>query len=1276
MCARMVWLSGRVLLLAVITLNLNQIGAPSAFGDEPSAKTREATAAVSRARVFSIEILDEGRAPLADVAVAVYTVVPSPTLSVQERMELTTQADGRAAVDLSADGEPPPLSSLRVLAWKPGYQLASRSLPMTEPLILLPQQVQTFRLSGVDSQPLVKALLSFESVDRLPIPGSWAHTFRVQSDRYGICKLPLPAMNATARLKIAPEAGASQLFEFRGSMSMSDGRLDQRDTVFVRLVATGAITGRVPTQFASGYRIRLTQSGIYSAARGPTPVNRTTVTEPDEAGNFEFRDLVVGRYLLRAERIAEGDQSNAALENHGTLLTFAPVMVEPAKTAIVPPEVQTVTTVLGRLVSDQTNPDYSGVKVSVLSVEQAPDESFPRYSGSFPQLSCDTQGEFVCALTPGNYRFSVATAERWAAVESAYLTIGPGAAMLRVPDLRVTQLRKVNVRITDESWKELEAADSRAVSVMAKYSRKISATELLSLGALQRTAVQAYVPVELEPTQLNAIHRSLVGLTTRMVDLDPTPDFELAIDHEASGIEKNVALRVRVVDSHKVPLSQVPVRIVARSQPLPPPGTSSTSIASAQILDFGSQMRTDTNGWLVLPPVQLFGRPYIGARNSSNANGVAAILQAQTVGGEGYSHTGRSLFSDEDGLNLPDVIQLDDIVLDPVPAARSVVGRLLSSSGAPLAGRVVWLARAPGILRAITDENGGFHFDRIDKDAWLLSDVNWTITKVADLPDGFQLREGDLPETEVVAPRGRMSLEERRRLAAALLEKILKDKDNAGQIPNQIPNLSGAGDLPAEAYLDPDKYFDQLAVGRFGDRALDAHRLAFLIFWTDLGEEKVRRLAESAAVPLTRARILKILADRLLDPKIYEEAMEAIEFEQLSTPQLGRLLRGGQVPRIPQPPRVPLPNFLYESSTDVLVSDLAVELFRRDMLEPHLGKVKAVVERYEQSQARRNATFSERYEPSQVTRCRALLNPSQFLDSLEEIGSGQEPESRLRYYRARETAALLYPGKMFHSHTTLSSLPTLWSFWGQTDPLAAMQRLFGPFSAEEWAGEVPVRSGRQAMAFVVCNSALLTGHGDAVAASQELCRAIRELELHPNRMTAAQADASVGTWCATVAKRHPELSRQMNWHAVLYQFTKEESLLNERGPTFSVAEDADPIKTALCVASQWPELASDLVKREKRSFQREMECQRIIGAPSRTNYATSIALLACLDPEWVGAIIDDMAAEGERIAGAGGANAAGNSNSSAAQAWSRLIASSRLAIVYGLLRSENETLSQ
>ncbi len=67
---------------------------------------------------------------------------------------------------------------------------------------------------------------------------------------------------------------------------------------------------------------------------------------------------------------------------------------------------------------------------------------------------------------------------------------------------------------------------------------------------------------------------------------------------------------------------------------------------------------------------------------------------------------------------------------------------------------------------------------------------------------------------------------------------------------------------------------------------------------------------------------------------------------------------------------------LTSSADEEWIAELAVELFRRGLLEPHLGKLSQMLETRQHSLERLNQSLATRYEPNHITLFRALLDPN------------------------------------------------------------------------------------------------------------------------------------------------------------------------------------------------------------------------------------------------------------------------------------------------------------
>ncbi|MGN6134061.1 MAG: hypothetical protein ACTHOU_06140 [Aureliella sp.] len=1254
--------------------------------DEPptaSAAATEKLAPSPSQTHFQLAVVDQAGQPIAGASVITLGAKQDEDGRLPRLTEATTAIDGTVSLDLSSHADSFRDDKPSALVWKPGREIRSVLLPTEQPLVLPLLGSRTLRITDPSGHPVGGARVALADSSTWPqLPAAWTAETACETDSLGLCRLGCPTRSTVLTARVQLPGKEPQTVSIRQPSRLDDPTLDASGTVFVCLAPTGSISGQVPPALSGVTRIHLQPaSTTFSSLLESNAFSRGTV-EPDADGQFQFADVAAGTYHLRAERkLSTGTDQTPSMAAENSLAPYVDVAVEPDNVTDVEWPVVTAAKVVGRVVSDQADADYATTRIVISSIESNPGEAYPRTIGLMPGTVCNAQGEYETVLPVGSYRIEVAATEDWRRAQPVTVTVGPGAAMLRASDIELKAGRRVSVRLADDARQMLSELGNPRATVLAYFDSPPNSYRTQFLGRVSPDSWSATVPLDAALKEIFIQMVEGTNLSTRVVDLDPSPDFELALDRRTDATQPNVALRVRVVDEHGKGLGRVPVRLTSRVKASGGLGSSSLLRPRAILtISLARRLVTDADGWIVLPPVQLlpsFSRISTFQRYS----GLSVVVLAETLVGDGFSRSDelpmpatvdaarqRPIQTAEDAANaalpsgavasLPSELILPDIVLKQAPAVRAVAGRLLSADGKPLVGRTVWLANAPGLIRGVTDSQGEFRFDHVLAGGWLLSDVNWTIQKIADLPEKVEIREGSAPP-KVAAAWQRLPLEQRRKLATEQLDKL---RDGAGG-PGRALAMRSTTALPPEAYLDRDKFWDTLVRDRFGDASLDVQRLAFAGFWTELGAEELRKLSDSAGSSSTRATLLKMLGDRTLDVSTYEEALNAVEIE----PPPVRTRPGGRQPNAP-PVFVTTP-----SASDELVIELAAEMFRHGLLEPHRGKLEVILERHRLNRERIGQRVAEAYEPSSLTLCRALLDPRQFLDAFEPPPPGEDRsliQDRSARRRSLETMAQLFPEKSLD--WPADQFPGSWTVWrslGKTMPLTAVQRLGGK-EPGQWKSPRNRSLGwqRDEAPFIICQTALRVGHPDARAASEELCRSIRNLELTSPSYSSTQAAAAV--WCQEVEASAPELARQAKWHLALQNFNVTESSIEGAGLMTGTINAAGTLKTALCISDLWPDLADELVSQTATRVRWKFDFERPQPSLEMNTGPASVSLLTYYRPELSVEILEKLTAEA--VIDQADPPAAPGAAALAARAIDGQIIARRLAIVRGLLLSPQQ----
>ena len=141
-------------------------------------------------QAYHLTLIDDQQRPVSDAAIIVGVAKPGSESSLTHLQESKSLTDGSVVVEL-------PQNALldhavaQAFIWKSGYGVRSVSLPLTEPLVLVPREFQLLRILNADAEPLAGARVSLSALGTLtPIPTAWAEDFVATTDQYGMCQIP------------------------------------------------------------------------------------------------------------------------------------------------------------------------------------------------------------------------------------------------------------------------------------------------------------------------------------------------------------------------------------------------------------------------------------------------------------------------------------------------------------------------------------------------------------------------------------------------------------------------------------------------------------------------------------------------------------------------------------------------------------------------------------------------------------------------------------------------------------------------------------------------------------------------------------------------------------------------------------------------------------------------------------------------------------------------------------------------------------------------------
>ncbi len=151
-------------------------------------------------------------------------------------------------------------------------------------------------------------------------------------------------------------------------------------------------------------------------------------------------------------------------------------------------------------------------------------------------------------------------------------------------------------------------------------------------------------------------------------------------------------------------------------------------------------------------------------------------------------------------------IEFPDLVVDPLLANKRLDVRLRNTNGQPAAGEFIQLADQRRLIGAIAEADGRVEIDNMTGPTWLLRSSDWSIHAIENYDQPVTLAlESTSQDLLVVAPKPRMSLEQRRALARKILQAVPKLESSPAQ-----PLDANFQPLSDEAYLSPDESFPRV----------------------------------------------------------------------------------------------------------------------------------------------------------------------------------------------------------------------------------------------------------------------------------------------------------------------------------------------------------------------------------------------------------------------------------------------------------------------------------
>lgn len=1099
-------------------------------------------------RRIHLKIVDESQVPVAHSHILAASLSADKLGRPAADYQSETSAEGLANIEIKPDVVTETDEPILVFAWKPGRALRYARVHTAATLATAPEKFRELRIESASREPVAYARVRVDTVmvagNRLPLPASWQQHFSATTDERGVCRLPYTNDQVIFVLRIEMHSMLPQ-FVMLGDWVVSPLRAshDPRDTTFIRLAETGDVQGSLPPWAIENYRLRLVPMRYSTSNRADKIAYSETDIDVDSAGKFRLTGVAVGEYVLRAD--LKRPLSSKLDDTDNRVLT-------PLKTLAITPDTTTdiewasipSTLVTGHVITSRDGGDEGNISVVVAQFDGASD-LFPEIPlGLVEELACDAQGNYSVVLPEGQYRFQVSKNHDGTQMTSASAFVGPGAAMIRVADLRMPATQRVRVRIAESASRAFQLLGASEVEFSARYAGDMRLGCSISIDGQGVIEVPHNLLVH-ELTLSDVVHPLV---RTRVVDLDPSPDFELALDEQPTGQSTNVALHVRVTDQLGHGLPNMPVCLLLNSEIIRASGESFSGNTFSRRLMQG--LRTDRDGRLQLPPFQVFAHNVLINRDMRQRASPLKITLTMTAGtaDEEFRRSSSHFLFEGERWTVPRVIDLPDIVSNGANRRRVLSGRLLTAQGEPRQGEIVWLSDGWLMLRDVTDSAGRFQFDSVSDKAWLLVAQSWNIHRVANLQEPCELRSTEEP-TVVALSWQRMPLEQRRQLAKVQIDKLSRPQ----------PGLGMVSQLPPEAFLKPEQYA-QLLSQPLADPMLDVRRQQFVTFWPGIDDEPLKKLADVTSSGVIRARLLMLLGDRQHSRELYERAMDAIEIP-IQT-------RGRKPPNDP-------------AAAD-LVSELGLRLFRLGGLGHHAGKLQDVIDTYAKSMANPRLP-SALPEPTSIQLCRALLEPDRLLARVEEIEASLAQTSARSITEARTLSPYSdLPARMFpqsiskRSIGRLSSSETLWRDLGEFAPNITFEQLkHHPSRLDEL--------------LIVSEATLRRRAPEAEVIFEEVARRLRETETSKARITyLATMRLPALQWTQAARAYSPALGRQAGWHLAQDYLRSLQADAFARMP-ITGQEDWQALVIALSLVDYFPDLAEAMIEPAAKKLVAQIE---------------------------------------------------------------------------------------